>query len=431
MRVRAVLHSARIVSTSKSILIVGGGVIGLCVAHYARRKGHRVILVERGAPDHDSCSLGNAGMIVPSHFTPLAAPGMISYGLKAMWNPESPFYIRPRLSSELVNWGLKFARAATPERVVKAAPVLRDLNLASRQCYVELAEARDNDFCLQQKGLLMLCKTELALHEEAEVAKRANALGIPAEVLTPEETARLEPNVRMDIAGAVYFPKDCHLSPNRFVAGLTKQLQAEGVTFHWGTEVTGWRASNGRVQSVITSQGELQADEYVIAGGAWSPHVARGLGVSLPMQAGKGYSLTLPQPRWLPEICAIFVEARVAVTPMAGALRFGGTMEITGLDESINPARVRGIVNAAPRYFPEFSADDFAGVQPWRGLRPCSPDGLPYIGKIKRYANLSVATGHAMMGLSLGPITGKLMAQMLSDEPPEIDLGMLGPERFA
>jgi D-amino-acid dehydrogenase len=417
-------------SASKTILVVGGGVIGLCVAYYARQKGHRAILVERGAPDHDSCSLGNAGMIVPSHFVPLAAPGMISYGLKAMWHPESPFYIRPRLSPDLADWGLKFAQAATPERVAKAAPVLRDLNLASRQCYIELAEQRDNDFCLQQKGLLMLCKTGEALHEETENAQKAIALGIPAEVLTPEETGRLEPNVKMDIAGAVYFPKDCHLSPNRFIAGLTRQLQADGVTFQWGTEVTGWRTTNGTVHGVVTSQGELQADEYVIAGGAWSPQVARGLGVNLPMQAGKGYSLTLTQPKRLPEICAIFVEARVAVTPMAGALRFGGTMEIAGLDESINPTRVRGIINAVPNYFPEFSADDFAGVQPWRGLRPCSPDGLPYIGRFKRYANLSVATGHAMMGLSLGPITGKLMAQVLSDEPPEMDLALLDPDRY-
>lgn len=418
-------------SARKRILIAGGGVIGLCTAYYAALKGHRVTIVERGAPGHDSCSLGNAGMIVPSHFVPLAAPGMISYGLRAMWNPESPFYIRPRPSAELIDWGLKFAQAATPDRVARAAPVLRDLNLASRQCYVELADARGNDFCLEQKGLLMLCKTEAGLHEEVAAARQANALGIPAEVLTPEQAARLEPNATMDVAGAVYYPKDCHLSPGRFVAGLTRWLAEQGVTFHWSTEVTGWRVGDGAVAAVRTTAGEMAADEYVIAGGAWSPRVARDLGLRLPMQAGKGYSLTLDQPRRRPEICAILVEARVAVTPMAGSLRFGGTMEVTGLDESINPARVRGIINAVPRYFPEFSAGDFAGVQPWRGLRPCSPDGMPYVGRTARYANLSIATGHAMMGLSLGPITGKLMAQALSGELPEIDLALLAPDRYA
>ena len=415
---------------SKTILIVGGGVIGLCVAYYAQRKGQRVIIVERGAPTHDSCSLGNAGMIVPSHFVPLAAPGMVSYGLRTMWNPESPFYIRPRLNRELIDWGVKFMRSANAAHVAKAAPVLRDLNFASRACYVALADEWSNDFGLTQKGLLMLCKTEHALHEEAAMAQQANALGIPAEVMTPEAMAKLDPNVTMDVVGGVYFPKDCHLSPNRFVAGLTRHLEQAGAAFHWQTDVTGWTISNGAITSVQTNQGHIEADEYVIAGGSWTPSVARGLGLHFPMQAGKGYSLTLPQPRQVPRVCAIFVEARVAVTPMNGGLRFGGTMEITGLDESINPARVRGIIKSVPKYYPAFREDDFAAVQPWRGLRPVTPDGLPYLGRIARYRNLSVAAGHAMMGLSLGPITGKLMAQVLNDETPEINLTMLRPERF-
>ncbi|MCS6847701.1 MAG: FAD-dependent oxidoreductase [Anaerolineae bacterium] len=419
--------------SAKTILIVGGGVIGLSVAYYAMRAGHRVIIVERGAPDHDSCSLGNAGMVVPSHFVPLAAPGMVAYGLRTMWNPESPFYIRPRLSRDLLDWGWKFMRTATAEWVDRAAPLLRDLSLAGRQCFIELAAEWDNAFGLVQKGLLMLCKTEHALHEEGATAKRANRLGIPAQVLTPEETARLEPNLTMDIAGAVYFPHDCHLSPQRFVAELTRRLIDGGAQFRWCAEVVGWRADGRWIESVCTSAGELQADEYVIAGGAWSPRIAHALRAYLPMQAGKGYSVTLRQPKQTPEICAILVEARVAVTPMPldGALRFGGTMEIVGLDESINPARVRGIVNAVHRYLPAFSPEDFRDVPVWRGLRPVSPDGLPYVGRLRSYDNLSVATGHAMMGLSLGPITGKLMAQVLSGAPPAIDMTLLDPDRFA
>ncbi len=339
-------------ASSKTVLIAGAGVIGLCIAHYAQRKGHRVIMVEQGVPAHDSCSLGNAGMIVPSHFVPLAAPGMIAYGLRTMWQPESPFYIRPRVDKDLIDWGLKFAQTATAERVARAAPVLRDLNMASRQCYIELAAQRNNDFGLVQRGLIMLCKTAHALHEESEGAKKANALGIPAEVMTPEAIARLDPNVTMDVAGGVYYPKDCHLSPQQFVAGLTRDLIANGAEFHWQTKATGWRINGDCAEALVTTKGELRADEYVIAGGSWTPQVARGLQVNLPMQAGKGYSLTLPQPRQLPEICAIFVEARVAVTPMQGALRVGGTMEVTGLDESINPARVRGIVNTVPGTIP-------------------------------------------------------------------------------
>jgi D-amino-acid dehydrogenase len=414
----------------KSICIVGGGVIGLCTAWYAAAKGHSVTLLERGAPDHDACSLGNAGMIVPSHFVPLAAPGMVSLGLRMMLNPRSPFYIRPRLDRDLLSWGVKFMRAANAGHVARSAPLLRDLNLASRRCYEELAAEFGNRFGLVQKGLLMLCKTEATLHEEGETAAMARNLGVPAEALTPAQAAQLDPNVTMEIAGAVYFPKDCHLSPQKFVAGLTAELEARGVNIRWSTPVTGWREANGRIASALTEKGDVCADEFVVAGGSWSPSIARGLDVNIPIQAGKGYSLTLPKPKQLPTICSILTEARVAVTPMGETLRFGGTMEITGLDETINRERVRGIIESVPRYYPAFQPDDFRDVPVWRGLRPCSPDGLPYIGRCSRYANLSVATGHAMMGLSLGPITGKLMAAVLSGESPEIDLAALSPDRY-
>jgi D-amino-acid dehydrogenase len=417
-------------SSDKSICIVGGGVIGLCTAWYAMQKGHRVTVLERGAPDHDACSLGNAGMIVPSHIVPLAAPGMVSLGLRMLRNPRSPFYIRPRLDRDLLSWGLKFVRAANAGHVARSAPLLRDLNLASRRCYEELATEFGNRFGLVQKGLLMLCKTESMLHEEAETAAMARKLGVPAEVLTPEQAAQLDPNVTMDIAGAVYFPQDCHLSPQKFVAGLTCDLQARGADIRWATEVTGWRIGNGRIEATQTNRGDVSADEYVVAGGSWSPLIARSLKLNIPIQAGKGYSITLPQPRQLPEICSILTEARVAVTPMGQTLRFAGTMEITGLDETVNQARVQGIVESVSRYYPAFQPADFRDLPVWSGLRPCSPDGLPYIGRCRSYANLSAATGHAMMGLSLGPITGKLMAAILSDETPEIDIAAISPNRY-
>ncbi|MBI3416443.1 MAG: FAD-dependent oxidoreductase [Verrucomicrobia bacterium] len=415
---------------AKQILIIGAGVIGLSTAYYAARKGHRITVIDREPEQRDGCSFGNAGMIVPSHFTPLAAPGVVALGLKWMWHPESPFYIKPRLDWDLLNWGFKFWRAATPEHVRRSAPLLRDLSFASRACFEELAGLPENDFGLVQKGLLMLCRTQHALDDEAKMAEQARALGIPAEVFDAKQTAALEPNVRMDIAGSVYFPKDCHLSPNRFMAALKRQLDQLGVKFSWETEVTGWRVAGKRIEALRTNRGEFDADEYVICSGSWSPVIARDLRLKLPMQAGKGYSLTLVQPRQLPAICCIFTEARVAVTPMASSLRFGGTMEIAGLNETINPVRVRGIINAVPKYFPELLPIDFDGVQPWCGLRPCSPDGLPYVGRTSRYANLAIATGHAMMGLSLGPITGRLMAEILSDEKPALEIDFLNPDRY-
>ncbi len=418
-------------SGTKHIIIIGGGVIGLCTAYYAARRGHRVTVIDRSPELHDGCSFGNAGMVVPSHFVPLAAPGMVALGLKWMWNPESPFYIKPRLDFELLDWALKFWQASTPAHVSRSAPVIRDLSFASRTCFEELAALPGMDFGLVQQGLVMLCKTQHALDDEAKYAAQANALGVPAEVLDADDVAELDPDVTMDIAGGVYFPKDCHLSPGRFMAGLKRQAEAFGVKFVWNAEVTGFAQQASRITAVKTSAGEFVADEFVLCGGSWSPVIARDLRLKIPLQAGKGYSLTLTQPRELPRICSIFTEARVAVTPMGGTLRFGGTMEIAGLNEDINPVRVQGIIKAATKYYPKFGAADFSGIRPWRGLRPCSPDGMPYVGRTARYANLTLATGHAMMGLSLGPVTGRLVSEILSGEKPSFDLTLLNPDRYA
>lgn len=413
----------------KQIVIVGGGVIGLSVAYACSRRGFGVTVVERHPEVRDGCSFGNAGMICPSHFVPLAAPGMVALGLKWMWNPKSPFYIKPRLDADLLSWAYRFWRSATAGHVARSAPVLRDLSLASRAAFAELSATPGFDFGLVQKGLLMLCKDPRVLDEEAHMAERARSLGIPAEVCDAAQTARLDPDVTMDVVGSVYFPKDCHLVPHRFMASLESESKRAGARFLWNTEVSGFRREGGRLRAVQTSAGEIEADEFVICGGSWSPVLSRELGLKLPMQAGKGYSLTVPEPRQLPRICSIFTEARIAVTPMGSALRFGGTMEIAGLNEDINPLRVRGIIEAVSKYFPKFGERDFDGIQPWRGLRPVSPDGLPYLGRTARFSNLTLATGHAMLGLSLAPATGRVVAQILSGEPPEVGIELMHPDR--
>ncbi len=414
----------------KHILVIGGGIIGLSTAYYASGRGHRVTVVERGPATHDGCSFGNAGYITPSHFIPLAAPGIVPLALRWMANPESPFYVRPRLSPDLISWGWKFWRASTAQQVERAAPLLAQINLASRALYEELAAEAD-DFGLTQRGLLIVVKSDRALEEEAHVAELARRLGMPAEIIDPKTAAAMEPDIRMSIAGAAYYPRDAHFAPARLMASMTRRLEQRGVRFAWNTSVTGWRAGRDRVEAVRTPGGDLTADEYVVSGGSWSPSIVRDLRLKLPMQGGKGYSLTLPKPARNAQRAIILGEARVAVTPLGEAIRFGGTMEIAGIRERVNPARVRGIVKAVMRYFPDFTADDFRGVEPWYGFRPCSPDGLPYIGRFARYANLSAATGHAMMGMSLGPITGKLMAEVISDERPSIDIAMLSPDRYA
>lgn len=416
--------------SQRHFLIAGGGVIGLSTAYYLLHAGHRVTLVERGPRIHDCCSRHNAGMIVPSHFVPLAAPGAVSLALRWMWNPESPLYIKPRLNWDLITWGLRFMRSATASHVARSAPLLRDLSLASRTLFEELAELPDNDFGLVRRGLLMLCRTQHALEEEARTAARSRELGIPAEVLDAPQTAALDPGVTMNVAGSVYFPKDCHLAPDRFLDRLCASVEKLGGELVWETEILGWKTRGRHIEAARTRAGDRTADEYILCGGSWSPTVAKDLGLKLPTQAGKGYSLTVSAPRELPRICAIFTEARIAVTPIGSSLRFGGTMEIAGLNEDINPVRVRGIVKNVPQYYPKFRAEDFEGIQPWRGLRPVSPDGMPYLGRSARFENLGIATGHAMMGLSLAPITGKLMAQLMSGQKTDFDLSPLAPERF-
>ena len=403
--------------------------IGLFAAWYCAARGWRVTVVERNGEVRDGCSFGNTGMVVPSHFVPLAAPGMVGLALRWMWNPASPFYVKPRPSWDLLDWGLKFWGAANEAHVRRAGKLLRDLALASGECYAELV-SRQDDFGFATRGLLALCKSEHTWEEEARTAELARELGLRAEVLDAKQTAAREPGIRMDVAGSVYFPQDSNLAPDQLMASMERRLAAAGAQFAWNTEVTGWRIEGGRIRAAVTAAGELEADEFLLCAGSWSPHVARQLDLKLPLQPGKGYSLTLQSPRKSPQLCALLTEARVAVSPMNGTLRFGGTMELAGLNEDINPIRVRGIAEAAQRYYPELTAEDFAGIRPWRGLRPCSPDGLPYLGRPEGFANLIVATGHAMLGITLGPVTGQLAAEILSGERPALDISLLSPDRY-
>jgi D-amino-acid dehydrogenase len=415
---------------SKHVVIIGAGVIGLSAAVECLRRGHRVTVLEREPAARSGCSFGNAGMIVPSHFVPLAAPGMVALGLKWMWSSKSPFYIKPRLSWDLLTWSFRFWRASTAERVSKAAPVLRDLHLTSRDAYARLAEG-EKDIGLVQNGLLMLCRTERALHEEAEFAEQARELGVPAEVLSPAETAALDPGVTFSVAGAIHFPRDCHLIPERYIAYLERRIAAAGGTMQHSATVSGWAMDGRAARAVRTDRGEIEGDEFIVCGGAWSAAIARDLRLRIPMQAGKGYSLTLPNPVELPRLCSILTEARVAVTPMGTSLRVGGTMELAGINSRINPRRVKGIVEALPCYYPAFRPEHFTGIEPWQGLRPCSPDGLPYLGRTAAASNVIIATGHAMMGLSLAPATGEIAAQLVGGEPVSHDLRLLDPDRFA
>lgn len=414
---------------AKHVLIIGNGIIGLSSALAALRRGYDVTILDRNSEQTETCSLGNSGMIVPSHFAPLAQPGVISQGLRWMRDPESPFYVQPRLSWDLIQWGIRFYMATNPVQVSAGSRLLKEMHLASRELYCQWQD-QGIDCSLATRGLLMLCNSDHGLQEEALLAEKARELGIPASVLDPQETASLDPNITMKIHGSVYYPKDCHLNPAQLIASLRNKIAAMGGRFVYGKHVTGWHKSSGVVHAVKTTNGDFEADEFVLSTGVWSDSLSKGLGLKIPMQPGKGYSMTLPDPVELPKVCSILVEAKVAVTPIGSSLRFGGTMQLGELNESIDPRRLTGILKSIPKYMPKFKPSHFEGIEPWVGLRPVSPDGLPYIGRSKGTRNLVVATGHAMMGVSLGPITGELVGQILADESPSIDLHLASVDRF-
>ena len=414
----------------KRVLVIGAGVVGLFSALYALRRGYEVTVVDRDPADMRSCSYGNAGMVVPSHFIPLAAPGMVARGLRWMLDPASPFHVKPRISGEFVSWALRFVRAATREHVARAAPLLRDLAMASRACYDALAGESGNAFGLQCNGLLLVCRTAHALEEECGVAQQARSLGMSAMELDTAAARAMHPMLRDDVAGAIHYPIDCHLDPDRLMAWLNARVVAEGARVLRDTEVTGFVIERDRLRAARTRIGDVEGDEFVLCGGVWSPTLVRTLALSLPIEAGKGYSVTVRKPASFGAHCAILSEARVAVTPMGDRLRVGGTMQLAGIDSRIDPRRVRAVIDALPRYYRDFDRAELGAATPWAGLRPCTPDGLPYIGRARRYANLTIAAGHAMMGVSLGAVTGSIVSALIAGEAPPFDMALLSPNRF-
>jgi D-amino-acid dehydrogenase len=411
-------------------IVIGGGIIGLSSAYYLHQSGWEVTVLDK-TDLSDSCSYGNLGMIVPSHFVPLAAPGMVSQGIRWMLNSKSPFYVRPALSGDLISWGLKFVKSATARNVEKAASFLLNLNLYSKRLYEELQQEPGFDFALENKGILMYFKSEKVAEEEVHLAEKARSMGLDAVALNKNEVQVLEPETELDILGAIHYRCDSHLYPNKLLPQLIKNLQSAGVRIHGKNAVKQLIAEKGNIKKVITEQGEYEGDVVVMAGGSWLPQLARMAHLSIPLMPGKGYSFTDDKPQKKLNIPAILCEARVAITPMNGHMRYGGTMEIAPVNNKVNLNRVEGMVESIPKYFPGIKLDLPQEKDIWFGFRPCSPDGLPYLGRSAKLQNLIIAGGHAMMGLSLGPATGKVVADLANHQKPRVDISAFSPERFS
>ena len=411
------------------VLIIGGGIIGLSSAYYLQKQGHKVTVLDKGEIT-DNCSFGNAGMIVPSHFVPLASPGMVQQGIRWMFNSKSPFYVRPSLDMNLISWGLKFLKSANSGHVSRSAVPLRDLSLLSKQLFEDLAREPGFEFELRNKGILAFYKTEQVAEEEAHLAEKARELGLDMGILSPEECQVLQPGLQLDVLGAVHYRCDGHLYPPKLMEVLLNYLEQNGVNIVRRAEVTAIEKNGTKITKVFTGEKAWEADHYVLASGSWSPAIAKMMDIRVPLMPGKGYSFMESEPEQRMTIPALLCEARVAITPMNGSIRYSGTMELDKINQRVNMQRVKGIVEAVPKYFSNLHPQLPAAEQVWFGFRPSSPDGLPYIGHSAKLKNLVVATGHGMMGLSLGPATGALVSQLISGQQTDIDIKAFSPSRF-
>lgn len=413
------------------VVIIGGGIVGLSSAYYLSESGHEVTVIDK-TDISSNCSYGNAGYVCPSHFVPLATPGIVKQGLKWMWNSKSPFYVQPRLNLSLIDWGLKFMRSATPEHVERSAIPLRDIAILSQKMYEDWTRLPQFQFAYEQKGLLEVFQTDKGGDHAKHIMHRAHDLGLKDTVLLDaSELQALEPHTTVEAKGAVWFKCDAHLYPNKLMMQLVADLKNKGVRFILNDEVTGFEKNQQQVTKVKTTKQVIDADSVVIAAGSWSRELSALLQLKIPLMPGRGYSVTLEDSPHRLNYPSVLIEGRVALTPMDGnKIRFGGTMEITSTQTPPRYQRVQGILDAVKRYYPEFDVPMPAPEQIWYGYRPCSADGLPYLGRTKKWKNLIMATGHAMVGLSLGAGTGKLVSEIVNESSLSMDISAFKPERF-
>ena len=411
------------------VTIVGGGVIGLCSAYYLQKAGFDITVIERGDIT-DGCSFGNMGYMSPSHFVPLASPGIIREGIKHMLSSSSPFYIKPRLNLELLQWAIQFYKSSNEATVKKHAPHLENILILSRHLLNDVRNDIGDSFEMEEKGCLMMCKKQSTLEHEFHLADDGEKLGLKVERLDRAAVQALEPDVELDVAGAVLFKDDCHFNPGKMMIALKIYLQSKGVHFQLNTTVSGFEKTGNKVNAVITDKGKFECDNLVVATGSWLPVVSKMLGIKLLLQPGKGYSYTYSHVEKNIKYPAILVDGRCAITPWGHQLRIGGTMELSGINNKVLIKRMQGIYESALDFYPGLKIDFPPADKIWSGLRPVSPDGLPYIGKTSTYENVVFAGGHAMLGISEGAGTGLLVSQIVKNKKTEIDISAFNVERF-
>lgn len=408
--------------STPDVVVVGAGAIGAASAYELARTGAKVTLVERSHVAA-GCSYGNAGLISPSHAEALANPAAIRHGLAWVTRRDSPLRIRPRPS--LLPWLARFGAASLPRRSAAASATLRALVAASLDAHEALSSA-GLPTSFERRGILSVYESEPAFG----LARRAASAGPgDARVLPREAALALEPELAPSVAGAIFRPGEAHCDPAAFTSALVASARALGADVRTGVEILAVHRTNGRVAELQTTAGPLRPGTVVLAAGAWTKHLAAQAGVAIPLEGGKGYHLDLAagaarQPR-----APIFLEeARVTATPLDGLLRLTGALELSGFDQRVDPVRLEAIRRAARRTLGPSAQARPADV--WRGLRPCTPDGLPIVGHADGVANLVLATGHAMLGIALAPVTGEIVADLVTGAPARHEIAPFSPLRF-
>ena len=400
------------------VVVIGAGAVGLSSALELARAGAHVTVLESAPELTLGCSSGNAGLVCPSHAAPLASLASLRLGLRSLRSREGPLALAPRV--ELLPWLLRFTAASTPARERAATGTMRALAEASHELHRLYSEQLGTG--LVPRGTLDVYETEAAL------ARGKTHAAEPVELLTAEDARAFEPALANGIAGAIFHPGELSGDPAEFVRAVGAAVREAGVDVRLGTEVLRLDVAAGRVAAVETGQGRLAPGTVVLAAGAWNRGLARTAGLSVPVEGGKGYHVDYEPSDGDPRVPVFVSESRVAVTRLPGRLRLTGVLALQGLDLSVDERRLAAVERVGARRIAGLEGRRRLDV--WAGLRPCSPDGLPIIGRPEAYENLVVATGHGMLGFSLAPVTGRLVAQLVTGAEPELDLAPVRPDRF-
>jgi D-amino-acid dehydrogenase len=403
------------------ILIIGGGIVGLFCAYHLRRGGRSVSVVERGSVGGPlSCSSGNTGFVGTQGASPLAEPGVLAQGLRRLLNPESPLYVKLRWDGELLSWLWHFRRACNDRDAKTSFRVLLDMKKRSLEILHELCASGSLASTFTARGMVLAFKTPQGFDKACQSVPEAVANGVPLRILTSEELYALEPDVEFDICGALYNEEGAYLHTPDFIVELARTLEAMGVEIHAQAEVVGFESADRRVVQVRTTRGDFRPSEVVVAAGTWSVGCARKLDIGLRLQPVKGHTITVKAPRNAPRLPVLLSEGRVALTQLGDRLRFGGTLELSGMDSAVSRRRVDGIRRTVQAYLPQLENTD--ELETWSGLRPCTPDSLPFMGRAGSYRNVTITCGHGHIGMGLAPVGGKLIAQIIAGEQPDMDL---------